>query len=367
MEQIALNASEGVLDVYESDENKAPATRLYKPEIATQAAKRRRLKNNIKGWVFSVWPFLGWLIFAGIPFAVSILISFLDLHNLALLDVDWKNAWTFENYKWIFKFEDLTFWFSLRTTLYYCLSLPIGIVLGLGTSVLLTRGVKLTRLFRTIMFIPNVCSVVAVSTMWRLFFAGNKKGVINALLIGIFGKDFECINFLGSPYLFMPTVIFTTTWSAGSGSIMFQAALENVNKSLIEAAEIDGASKSRVFFRITLPAISPTTFYVLTMNTISALQAMANIQVLSGNTSAGGKTPQYPVKNPGDPQYSASLTTVYLIYYYTFGFGGSPEHLRDIAGGPGLAAACAWVLAILIFILTRINFKLGDYWVCYDN
>ncbi len=368
MEEIALS-NDNVVLAEVGTMSEAPVTNLYKPEIATQAAKRRRMKNNVKGWLFSVWPFIGWCIFSGLPFIVSIFISFMDLHDHALLDIDLKNIWTIENYKWIFSFEDLSFWFSIRQTLYYCISLPVGIVLGLGTSVLLTRGVKLTRLFRTILFIPNVCSVVAVSTMWRLFFQANDRGVLNAILVAILGKDgFEPINFLGDPYLFMPTVIFTTTWSAGSGSIMFQAALEQVNKSLIEAAEIDGASKSRIFFKITLPAISPTTFYVLTMNTIGALQAMANIQIIAGNSdSGGGRAPLYPADKPGDPQYSASLTAVYLIYYYTFNSLGSPEHLRDRIGGPGVAAACAWILALIIFVVTRINFKLGDYWVCYDN
>lgn len=340
MEDVAINntyvEAETVVDPFAK-------TCLFKNDVATAAAKRRRLKNNVKGWLFSMWPFIGWCIFAGIPFVLSILLSMSELHSFNISQFEFVG---FENYKWIFTDPEMEFWYAMRQTLYYCLSLPIGIVLGLGTAVLLTRGLKLTRLFRTILFIPNVCSVVGVSMMWKLVFH-QQYGVINSIIMAC-GAEFP-INFLGDPGWFMPCVIFTTTWSAGSGSLLFQAALEQVNKSLIEAAEIDGASRTRIFFRITLPAISPTTFYVLTMNTIGALQSMANIQILAGNS-----------RNPLDAEgHSMSLTAVYLIYWYAFN--------NPFKYGLGRASACAWVLAIFIFILTRINFKLGDYWVCYDN
>ena len=130
---------------------------------------------------------------------------------------------------------------------------------------------------------------------------------------------------------------------------MFQAALEQVNRSLIEAAEIDGASRTKIFFNVTLPAISPTTFYVLTMNTIGALQSMANIQILASD----GKRPL------DDNGNSVALTAVYFIYWMAF---NSPSQY-----GLGKASAAAWILALFILIITRINFKLGDYWVCYDN
>ena len=252
----------------------------------------------------------------------------------------------FANYKWIFTDPKGEFWFSLRQTLYYCLSLPIGIVLGMGTAVLLTRHVKLTKLFRPILFIPNVCSVVGVSMMWKLVF-NEQYGVINTIIAACGGKH---INFLGDEHWFMPIIIFTTTWGAGAGSILFQAALEQVNRSLIEAAEIDGASSTKIFFNVTLPAISPTTFYVLTMNTIGALQAMANIQILAND----GKRPL-----DSKTGNSVALTAVYFIYWMAF---NDPYQY-----GLGKASAAAWILAILIVIVTRINFKLGDYWVCYDN
>lgn len=318
-------------------------TRLFKQDVATAAKKRKRVKQNVMGWLFSMWPFVGYCLFGLIPFALSIVLSMAELHNFDITEFTFVG---FANYKWIFTDPKGEFWFSLRQTLYYCLSLPIGIVLGMGTAVLLTRHVKLTKLFRTILFIPNVCSVVGVSMMWKLVF-NEQYGVINTIIAACGGKH---INFLGDEHWFMPIIIFTTTWGAGAGSILFQAALEQVNRSLIEAAEIDGASSTKIFFNVTLPAISPTTFYVLTMNTIGALQAMANIQVLAND----GKRPL-----DSKTGNSVALTAVYFIYWMAF---NDPYQY-----GLGKASAAAWILAILIVIVTRINFKLGDYWVCYDN
>ncbi len=182
--------------------------------------------------------------------------------------------------------------------------------------------------------------------MWQLIFDPN-AGLVNNVIASLGG---ERIDFFQSGTWFMPIVIFTTTWNAGSGSILFQAALEQVNGSLVEAAKVDGANAMKVFFNITMPAISPTTFYVLTMNMIGCFQAMGSIQLFAKNG--------YGPDTDGQGNY-AGLTTVYYMYLMAFAYG--QEH------GMGRASACAWILALLIVGVTRLNFKLGDYWVCYDN
>ena len=186
--------------------------------------------------------------------------------------------------------------------------------------------------------------------MWKLIF-NQSYGVLNSILNNVFGTDpTKNIDWLGNPTWFMPCVIFTTTWSAGSGSLMFQAALEQVNKSFIEAAEIDGASKNKIFFSITMPMISPTTFYVLVMNTIAALQAFANVQILAG----GGR-------NPLDPETGNSVAMTGMYYIYWMGFKDPWNY------GLGKASAAAWVLTIFIVIITVIYFRTSKYWVCYDD
>lgn len=304
---------------------------------------KKRLKRDITGWLFSIWPFVGFCIFGLIPFILSFVLSFSELHSFDITELEFNG---FKNYIWLFTDPKGEFWFSVRQTLIYLISLPIGLVLGLGTAVLLARNVPGTRLFRTILFIPNVCSIVAVSMMWKLVF-NQTYGVLNAVLNTVFHTDpANNIDWLGNPTWFMPCVIFTTTWTAGAGSLMFQAALEQVDKSLIEAADIDGASKFRIFFAITLPVISPTTFYVLVMNTISALQSFANIQILA----SGGR-------NPLDPATGNSIPMTGMYFVYWMGFKDSYNY------GLGKASAAAWVLTIFIVVITIIYFKTSKYWV----
>lgn len=315
-------------------------------QLVLTSKMKRQLKRDVTGWLFSMWPFVGYCIFGLIPFVISLVLSFSDLHSFDIAELEFAG---FDNFKWLFTDPKGEFWFSLRQTLIYLISLPIGLVLGLGTAVLLARHVKGTKIFRTILFIPNVCSIVGVSMMWKLIF-NQTYGVLNSIL-NAFGTDpANNIDWLGNPAWFMPCVIFTTTWTAGSGSLMFQAALEQVNRTLIEAAEIDGASKNKIFFAITLPMISPTTFYVLVMNTISALQAFANIQILA----SGGR-------NPLDPATGNSIPMTAMYYIYWMGFKDPWNY------GLGKASAAAWVLTIFIVIITILYFKLSKYWVCYDD
>ncbi len=332
------------LDIFEN-------TNLFKEERATRSKREKMIKNDIKGWLFSCWPFVGYCIFAMVPFVLSIYLSFCDLHVWNLSNATWVG---FDNYIYLLFSSESQFWWSLLQTLYYFISLPIGLVLGLGSAVLLTSRIKMKKFFRTVLYIPNVCSIVGVTMMWQVIF-DTETGLVNSIISSI-NPDASRIQWFNTPSLFMPLVIFTTTWSAGAGSLLFQAALENVNHSLIEAAEIDGANKSQIFFNVTMPAISPTTFYVLITNMIGALQAMATIQLFSqaGNTSGYG--PKF-TEGAFKDKY-AGMTTVY--YVYMMGLGGGTE-------GSGKSSAAAWLLALLILALTRLNFKMSDKWVSYDS
>ena len=306
--------------------------------------RRKRLKQDLRGWLFSCWPFVGFLFFSGVPFVISLILSFGELHSFNLAEYEFVG---FDNYKWVLFGEEVDgvrryeFWHAVRQTLYFCISVPLNLVLSLGIALLLTRHVKGTKLFRTIFFIPNVCSIVAVSMMWKFVFDPT-YGVVNSW-IQMFGGN--PIDFFNEPDWFMPNIILTTTWSAGAGSLLFQAALENVNQSLIEAAELDGAGKAKILFHVILPAISPTIFYVVVMNTIGGLQCMGQMQVITNN----GRT---PIDSNG---YSASLSAVYLIYW--MGFNDTFTY------GLGVASAAAWVLTLLIVCFTRVNFWLSKYWV----
>lgn len=135
-----------------------------------------------------------------------------------------------------------------------------------------------------------------------------------------------------------------TIWaSSGICIILYQAALANVNPSYLEAAQIDGAREITVFFRIVVPAISPTTFYLLTMKLIGSLQVMAETQMLSGD--------------------SASLNwadSTVVNYLYRMGF------IDPIYYGQSIASAAGWILSIIIILITWLNFRLGKKYVNYD-
>ena len=325
-------------------ENRAAVTNLPDNRARAACGRRRRLKRDLHGWLFSCWPFVGFLLFSGVPFVISIVLSFGELHSFNLAEYEFV-GW--DNYKWVLFGEETDgvrryeFWHAVRQTLYFCLSIPLNLVLSLGIALLLTRHVKGTKAFRTILFIPNVCSIVGVSMMWKFVFDPT-YGIVNSWIRMCGG---EAIRFFDDADWFMPIIILTTTWSAGAGSLLFQAALENVNQSLVEAAEIDGAGKAKILFHVILPAISPTIFYVVVMNTIGGLQCMGQMQIITNN----GRT---PIDADG---YSASLSAVYLIYW--MGFNDTFTY------GLGMASAAAWVLTLIIVCFTRVNFWLSKYWV----
>lgn len=317
-------------------------TNLFKFEKSTKAKKMKRLKANLTGWGFAMWPMYTYVVFSLVPFALSVYLSLTDLH---VWDIGQAKFIGFDNYVWLLTSADSNFFWSLFRTFYYSLSLPLSIFLGLFSSILLTSRVKCKKLFRSILYIPNVCSSVGVTMMWKLIFDG-ETGLVNTIVASCGGRK---IDFFTQFYWFMPLVIFTTTWGAGAGSILFQSALEQVNGSLVEAAKVDGANGRQVLFNITLPAISPTTFYVFITSLIGSLQAMGSIQLFANNGYG-------PVNEKNQP---AGLTTVYYMYLMAFAYAQSY--------GMGVASACAWLLALLIMVITKVMFKLSDYWVCYDT
>ena len=150
-------AAEQSVDVFSN-------TKLFKPEKSSRAKKIKRLKANLTGWGFALWPLYTYAIFALVPFALSIYLSLTDLH---VWNIEQAKFIGFDNYVWLLTSSDSMFFWSLYRTLYYCLSLPISLFLGLFSSILLTSRVKLKKMFRSILYIPNVCSSVGVTCCAR--------------------------------------------------------------------------------------------------------------------------------------------------------------------------------------------------------
>ncbi|MDE6273767.1 MAG: sugar ABC transporter permease, partial [Clostridiales bacterium] len=188
---------------------------------------------------------------------------------------------------------------------------------------------------------PYVCSVVALTSMWRLVLDTN-YGILNDLVTLLGG---EKVNWLSNEKTYMPVMILMGAWTnLGFNVILFSAALTGIPKSYYEAAKIDGAGRLTQFFKITFPLISPTTFYLLVMGLIGAIQDFTRFQAIGfGETGPN----------------NAGLTMVFYLYQQGF--------VNNYTYGMGFAAATSWIVAILILGLTVFNFKVSKKWVHYDD
>lgn len=294
--------------------------------------KRRRMnKENISGLLLSIMPVLGFVIFGLIPMALALYMSFTDVKFFSFDGVSFNHG---ANYKFVL--TDPLFWKSLTNTLYMSVSTFINIVLALVVAFLLTKNIKGKKVFRTIYFIPYVCSVVAITLMWQWIF-NTQYGIVNQLFTP---EGADKINWWGNPDTFIPCLIIMGVWSGtGFGIILYGAALTNVNSSLYEAARVDGANSFQSFLHITLPSISPTTFYLLITGIIGSLQEFARPQIISAT---------------GGPD-NVGVTVVFYLWRYAFNYHEM-----------GVAAATSWILAIIILGLTVLNFAISKLWVSED-
>lgn len=294
--------------------------------------KRKKIKKeNLWGLTLSLGPVLGFLLFGFVPMVLAIFMSFMSIDGFSLKGAEFIG---FENYGAVLK--DSLFWKSIVNTLYMSVSTFINIALALIVAFLLTKNVRGKKVFRTIYFIPYVCSVAAITIMWQWIFNTN-YGLINGLFTP---EGQEPINWWGRADTFIPCLLIMGVWSGtGYGIILYGAALTNVNSSLYEAAKVDGANAFQCFCKITIPAISPTTFYLLLTGLIGALQEFARPQIISGS---------------GGPD-NVGVTVVFYLYRYAFQY-------YDM----GIASATAWLLAIIIVTLTVVNFAVSRLWVSYD-
>ena len=223
--------------------------------------KTTKPKYSKLGFFMAIIPLTGFAIFGLLPLLLSVVVSFFKPVGYRFPGMSFV-GW--DNYARVLR--DPLFLKSIGNTLYAMLSIPVTLVLSLLIATILSNPkIKGKAIFRTIFFIPHVSSIVAVSLMWKWILDG-EYGIVNHLLsfLGVKGPDW-----LGDSRTFMPAMIVMGVWgSLGFYVILFSAALTNVDPQLYEAAEIDGAGPFTKFVKITMPAISPVTFYLLVMSVI---------------------------------------------------------------------------------------------------
>ncbi|WP_286981072.1 sugar ABC transporter permease [Pseudothermotoga sp.] len=294
----------------------------------------RRRKKNIAGYLFILPWLIGFCLFTAGPILFSIFLSFHEWH---IFD---KMKWIgIENYKKLF--ADPLFYHSLKVTFYYAaISVPVGLVVGLFLAVLLYQKVKGTSVFRTIFYIPSIVPVVATATLW-IWIYNPEYGILNFLLakIGVRGPDW-----LYSTKWVVPAIAFMNAWTAGPNMIIYLASLEDIPKVYWDAAKVDGTNSWQRFWHITIPFLSPTTFFLLITNVMGALQTFAQAYIMGG----GGR-------GFGAP---ANASLFYCLYLYEQGWSWF---------NMGYASSLSWVLTLIIFTLTLIIFKTSNKWVYYER
>ena len=278
-------------------------------------------------------PLIGFFIFGFIPLMLALRMAFFSIKGYDILGGKYVG---FENFEQVF--TTAGFWEALRNTVRLGVSTLISQFFALIIAYFLSKNPKGKKAFRIIFFVPYVCSVVAITLMWKYMFNTN-YGIIN-IILGRNGVE-NAIDWLGDSAYFSWAVIIMSVWSGmGYGIILYTAAFTNVNKSTVEAAKIDGANEWVIFWKVMLPSISATSFYLLVMGVIGALQSFAVTNVLAANGGPNGD----------------GVTVVFWIY----------RRVMEYNNQLGLASAGAWVLAMIIMVITAMQFLLSKKWVNYD-
>ncbi len=290
-----------------------------------------RGREAITFYLFITPWIIGFLLFTVGPIIASLGLSFTDYDIMlppALVGLG--------NYQEIL--DDPLFYTSLYNTVYIVvLAVPLSMMAAFGLAMLLNQKVRMMAAYRTAYFIPSIVPAVAGAALW-LYLLQPQWGLVNGFLesIGIPGP-----GWLSSEVWSKPAIIMILIWGTGGTMIIYLAGLQDIPVSLYEAAEIDGANDWHKFRRITLPLMTPVIFFTLVLGIIGTFQIFAQIFVLTDGM--------------GGPQNS---TLVYVMYLYRNAF----NFFRM-----GYASAMAWILFVLILILTWVQFKWASRWVYYES
>jgi multiple sugar transport system permease protein len=314
------------------------STRVIKENIKADITIRpiskqsRIMKENLTGYAF-ISPFIiGFLAFTFIPILASLYLSFTNYNLFA------TPRWIgFDNYIKMFT-ADPRYWQSLKVTLIYVLAgVPLRLAFALLIALLLNTASKAVGLYRSLFYLPSLIGgSVAVAIMWRNVFGD--LGIVNILLDSL---GIPIVKWFGNPTAALWMLIFLSVWQFGSSMLIFLAGLKGIPKSYYEAASVDGANGVQKFFKITLPMLSPVILFNTVMQTIAAFMTFVPAFIIS--------------KGTGGP---LDGTLLYSLYLFIQGF----EFFNM-----GYASAMAWIMLIIVGILTAIIFTTSKYWVHYES
>lgn len=287
------------------------------------------IKENITGYLFiSPW-LIGYIFLFGGPVIVSFFMSFVkwDIFTIP----EWIGI---DNYTHLL--QDELFWKSLRITLIYtAVNVPLSLIIGIALAMLLNQRIPGVSFLRTIYYLPAVVSGVAVGLLWVWIYHPD-YGYINYFLsiLGIKGP-----MWLQDPFWALWALIGVSLWPIGGTMIIYLAGLQGIPTQLYESAKIDGANGIQIFFKITLPMLSPVIFYNVVVGVVKALQVFTEPQVMTN----------------GGPN---NETLMYMLYLYRNAFKWFKM---------GYASALSWILFMIILLLTLLLLRSASSWVYYEG
>jgi len=315
----------------------SPAARSARSAIDESTINRPKLpwltsrrKEALIAYLFlSPW-IIGFLVFTIGAMIYSLRLSFFDTNLLT------RNEYVGAgNYRALL--DSPVFWKALRITgTYTVVVVPVGTVLALGIALMLNNRLVLSGVWRTVYYLPAVVSGVSVAVVWNWVLNPSSDGLMNQFL-SLFGIG--SLRWFSSSDWALPGLILIALWGTGSNMLLYLAGLQSIPSDVKEAARVDGASPVRAFFSVTLPLLTPTIFFNVVINIISAFQVFTTVSVVT----------------EGGPN-NATLTMVYYLYreaFRTFNFG--------------YASAIAWALFAVIMLFTLILVRSSSTWVHYEG
>ena len=301
---------------------------------ARQDLRKRRglskLEQGYMGFVLILPWLIGFCIFKLNPFVSSLVYSFTDYDLFKGV----QNVVGFQNY--IDAFTKAKNVKALKVTFTYAfMTVPLKLIFALFIAYILNFKIKGVGLFRTAYYVPSILGgSVAIAVLWKALFKND--GVVNTILTML---GFESINFLADKNWALFIICLLRVWQFGSAMVLFLAALKGVPEDLYEAASIDGATKGRQFLSITIPLISPVIFYNLVTQLVQAFQEFNGPYIITN----------------GGPRNATTLISV-IVYNTAF---------KDYK--VGMSSAMAWVMFVIVMILTIIAFVSQKKWVYYSD
>jgi multiple sugar transport system permease protein len=299
-----------------------PTTHRGKPVDVPPRRRGYSLERRqaLAGYLFVAPAMVIFFVFTLLPVGIAAFLSFTNYDVFTKLD--WIGAVNYEDV-----FQDELFWRALwNTTTYTVWSIPLSMAIGLALALLLNQKLRGLGIYRTVYYIPVVTSMVAVAMIWIQLFDP---------LYGVISNGFEAIgirgiNWLGDPNLAMPSIIAVSVWKViGWNMLIYLVGLQGIPEYLKEAAAIDGANGWQTFWRITLPLLQPTTFFIFVTSLIGAFQVFDQVYVMTGGGPAG-----------------ATTTLVHQIYNAAF-------KALDM----GYAAAMSFVLFGIILVVSLFSIR----------